>query len=123
MQDSRTIIKEPSQVALRLLEDAEREFEAGDITQASIKFWGAATSAVSAVAGQLGWKCESDHDMKNLVEWIASDSGNERLAAQYSAIQMFYLRVEYDLAEDFQLDSSRPIVHKFVENMLTLLKD
>ena len=122
MQKTLTI-EECSQIALKLLEDAERKFESGDITQASIKFWDATTSVVSAAGEKFDRSFESVHDRKKLVEWIASEAGNGRLATQYSAIEIFYLRVKYDLAEDFQLDSCRPIAHKFVKSMLTLLQE
>ena len=112
-----------SQIALRLLADAEREFASGEIDRAPEKFWDAATGVVAAVAEQLGWRYKSDRDLKNSVERIASQSGNNRLAVQYSAIQMFYMRVRYDLGEDFQLDSCRATVHRFVEGMLAILQD
>ena len=35
----------------RLLEQAEREYRAGDVLQASEKGWGAAAHAVKAIAG------------------------------------------------------------------------
>ena len=122
MQETLTI-EQHSQSALRLLENAEREFANGDIDQASEKFWLAATGVTAAVVEQLGWICKDNREMKKSIETLASQSDNERLASQYGAIEIFYMRVRYGLAEDFQLDSCRPIAHEFVKNMLVLLQD
>ena len=122
MLDTLTL-EQHSQSALRLLEDAEREFASGAIDQASEKFWQAASIVTAVVAKQLGWSCKNDHDLKNAIETLASKSGNKRLAYQYSAIEMFNMRVRFGLAEDFQLDSCRPTAHKFVKNMLALSQD
>ena len=39
-----------------LLEQAEREYRAGDVLQASEKGWGAAAHAVKAIAEGRGWE-------------------------------------------------------------------
>ena len=122
MKDEMTV-EQRAQYARRFLQDAEREFANGDIDQASEKFWRAATSVTAVVAKQLGWSYKNNRDLKNAVEALASKSGDKRLAYQYSAIEMFYMRVRYGLAEDFQLDSCRPTAHKFVKNMLALSQD
>ncbi len=40
----------------RLLEQAEREYRAGDVLQASEKGWGAAAHAIKAIAEHRGWE-------------------------------------------------------------------
>ena len=48
-------IEDHIQTAHGFLEDADREFSAGDHLQASEKLWGAASHAVMAVAQQHDW--------------------------------------------------------------------
>ena len=47
---------DPIPTSRRLLEQAEREYRAGDVLQASEKGWGAAAHAVKAIAEERGWE-------------------------------------------------------------------
>lgn len=57
----------------RLLEQAEREYRAGDVLQASEKGWGAAAHAVKAIAEERGW----EHDRHGYLVRAARRISNE----------------------------------------------
>ena len=56
-----------------LLEQAEREYRAGDVLQASEKGWGAAAHAVKAIAERRGW----EHGRHGLLVRAARRISNE----------------------------------------------
>ena len=116
-------IQERSHPALDLLDQAEREYAAGDNIQASAKFWGAATNAVAAVAAERGWRCDSDRDLHDAVARLAAEHDDVLLQSEFSATQKFQINMYYDLMQDFELELDRPIVHDFVHHALALLQN
>ena len=107
--------------ALMFLDDSEREFAAGDVRQASDKLWGAATDAITAVALERGWNHESHRDMKNAVQRLAVEPGNECLDAQFAAIEKFYINLFHPALEPHDIETDKFIVYDFVERMLAML--
>ena len=117
-------IQEYSHPALDLLDQAEREFAAGDICQASAKLWGAATNAVVAVATERGWPCDSDRHLKDAVVRLSNEQDDDmRLQFEYGAAEKFHINMYYDLMEDFEIEIDRAIVHRFVHRTLSLLQN
>ena len=117
-------IQEYSHPALDLLDQAEREFAAGDICQASAKLWGAATNAVVAVATERGWPCDSDRHLKDAVVRLSNEQDDDmRLQFEYGAAEKFHINMYYDLMQDFEIEIDRTIVHRFVHRTLALLKN
>ena len=117
-------IQEYPHPALDLLNQAEREFAAGDNCQASAKLWGAATSAVAAIATERGWRCDSDRELKDAVVRLSNEQGDDmRLQSEYGAAEKFHINMYYDLMEDFEIEIDRTIVHRFVHRTLSLLQN
>lgn len=116
-------IAERSQAALAFLEDAEREFAAGDVRQASEKLWGAATDAITAVALERGWKRSSHRDMKNAVQRLAVEQDDPLLHAQFAAVEKFHINFFHDALEDHEIETDKPIARAFVHRALALLRN
>ena len=116
-------IAERSQAALAFLEDAEREFAAGDARQASEKLWGAATDAITAVALERGWNHTSHRDMKNAVQRLAVEPGNNYLDAQFAAVEKFHINFFNPALEDHEIEADKPIARAFVHRTLALLRN
>ena len=114
-------IAERAQAALMFLDDSEREFAAGDVRQASEKLWGAATDAITAVALERGWNHESHRDMKNAVQRLAIEPGNDYLDAQFIAAEKFHVNFFRATLEDYEIESDKPIARAFVHRTLALL--
>ena len=115
-------IAERSQAALAFLEDAEREFVAGDVRQASEKLWGASTDAITAVALERGWKRSSHRDMKNAVQRLAVEQDDPLLHAQFAAVEKFHINFFHDALEDHEIETDKPIARAFVHRTLALLQ-
>ena len=118
-----TKIQERSHPAIDLLDQAEREFAAGDNCQASAKLWGAATNAVGAVATERGWRCDNDRDIKTAVLRLADENDDMLLQSGFITAQKFHINMYYDLLHDFEIELDPPIVHDFVHRTLALLKN
>ena len=66
-------IENHRQVSDTLLQQAEEEFEAGDLIQASEKAWGAVAHYLKSVAKFRGWPNRTHADLSD----IANDLGHE----------------------------------------------
>ena len=111
-----------AQYAQQFLRDAEREFANGDIRQASEKLWGAATDAVTAVAVQRGWRHRSHRDLKNTVQRVAAEAGQNDLVDQFLTAERFHINFYNDLYEEYEYESDFLKVHDFVEEIIVLLQ-
>ncbi len=108
-----------SQTALDSLTASDEEFASGDHLQASEKLWGAATHAVMAVADQRGWECRSHRAMKNVIRQVAEQYDDELVQGSFAAAEKFHKNFYHDEMEDFEVEADRPIVHRFVQRMLS----
>lgn len=64
-------------ISAQFLDQAEQEFERGDLLQASEKAWGAFSHYVNAIARQRGWRLGSHRDLiENANSLISADPGN-----------------------------------------------
>ena len=101
---------------------SDREFEAGDRLQASEKLWGAASHAAMAVACHRGWGHRTRRDLKNAVQRLAQESGDDALHAGFLAAEKFHKNFYRDEMEDFEIEIERPLIHIFVARTLALLE-
>ena len=112
---------EHAAVARDFLERADAEFGAGDNLQASEKLWGAAAHAVLANIRKRGWSAGSHRLLNNAVRRLAEESGDDRLAVQFSVAEKFHFNFYHDAMEDWEREADRPIVRDFVTRALALL--
>ena len=112
-----------AETAYEFLEASDQEFAAGDHLQASEKLWGAATHAVMAVAQQREWPHRSHRSLKNVVSRIVAETGDDGFAAGFLAAEKFHRNFYHDEMEDFEIEHDRPLVHRFVARVLTLLNN
>lgn len=108
--------------ARTFLDISDRGFEAGDRLQASEKLWGAASHAVMAVAQHRGWGHRTHRDLKNAVQQLAQESGNDALHAGFLAAEKFHKNFYHAEMEDFEFEIDRPLIHAFVARTLALLE-
>ena len=111
-----------AQKARTLLFDAYVEFLDGDDhLKACEKLWQAAAHAITAVAQQRGWECDSDwKSFYAVLDRLSEEKNEPYLISSFSALQMFRDNVEYDFMEDFQIKSARPRARKFIEHILAM---
>ena len=102
------------------LDDADREFAAGDRLQASEKLWGAASHAVMAVAQSRGWPSGSHRALKEAAERLSDEHNDPLIEYAFAVAEKFHRNFYHDNMEDFELDADRPKVHDFVRRVLAL---
>lgn len=114
-------VTEYAETARGFLADADREFAAGDVAQASEKLWGAASQAVIAVAKQRGWRYGSHRDLKIAVERLADENGDSRFASEFGVAEKFHANFYHQFMEDYELERDPVEVQRLVARVLGLL--
>ena len=106
-----TIAMDHLNTSYRFIEQAQEEFDKGDILQASEKAWGAAARAVKAAAEQRGWEHRSHAHLFESVAKIASETSDGELRMLFSAAntlhQNFY---EGSQNEEFVQDNIQHVL-------------
>ena len=70
---TQTEIAKHTDTSERFLRHAEKQFERGDLPQASEKAWGAVAHYVKSVAKQRGWRNRSHTDLSDIVVDLAQE--------------------------------------------------
>ena len=109
--------------AVAFLAQSDIEFDGGDRRQGSEKLYGAATQAVIAAAQQRGWQYRSHRATKNAVIQLESEYQDPLLIAGFLAAEKFHKNFFHDEMEDYEIVADRPIVHRFVNRLVTLVND
>ena len=114
-----------AQTAEGFLADSDREFDAGDTLQASEKLWGAAAHAIMAVAQQRGLDHGTHRALINAARTIADTVDSELIRAEMRsgilAARHFHSNFYNKTMEPEDIEYDRPLVHRYVALMLTLL--
>ena len=110
------------QTARGFLEASDAEFASGDHLQASEKLWGAATHAVMAAAVRRDWLCRTHRSLRNAVQRLADETGDEALLAGFYAAEKFHKNFYHDEMEPYEMDLDRPVVHRFVGRVLAMVE-
>ncbi len=110
-----------AQTALDFLSASDREFDAGNRRQGSLKLWDAATHAMIAAAQQQGWPHDGHRALKEAAERLTDEYGDSLIEYGFGFAEKFHRNFYHDSLEDFELVSDRPKVHDFVHRALALL--
>lgn len=62
-----------------LLQEAEAEFEKGDLVQASEKSWGAVSQYLKALATERDWAHDTHAHLVQVADMLAEETGNEEM--------------------------------------------
>lgn len=116
------LVRDHAQTSLEFLTASDREFAAGDTLQASEKLWGAAAHAIMAVAQRRGLEHGTHRALINAARQIADKADDERLRSGILAARHFHSNFYNGTMEPEDIEYDRPLVHRFVALMLTLLE-
>ena len=73
-----------------LYDQAEIELAAGDLRQASEKFWGAAAQAMKSVAERHGWEHKSHADAYGVVNNLTRLTGDRRIRSWFNSADVLH---------------------------------
>ena len=114
------LTQEHAQAAEAFLEEAAREFEAGEELQASEKMWGAASHAIMAVAMTRDQECGTHRKMISVAWDIANEQSDDALRAGISTAEKFHANFYHGFMESEDMERNAQIVRGFVARMLAL---
>ena len=114
------LTQEHAQTARAFLDEADREFAAGDALQASEKMWGAASHAIMAVAMQRGQDCGTHRKMVNVAWEIATEQDDDALRAGISTAEKFHANFYHGFMEPEEMERNAEVVRRYVVRMLAL---
>ena len=130
------LTKDHIQTALKLLGEADREFDAGRTREGSMLMWEAACAGLSAVADKNGWPRDTSSDMKEIVYRLdnVDEKGNSPgypiHFAFFSVADGFREQAEGCWLEwpefvwsDIEIDMGRKSVKEFIANLAKLAAD
>ena len=119
------LVRDHTQTAHEFLAASDREFAVGDTLQASEKLWGAAVHAIMAVAQQRGLDHGTHRALINSARRIADEQDDNLLRSKMLvgilAAQHFCSNFRNHTMEPEDIEYDRPLVHRYVALMLTLL--
>ena len=111
---------EHDKLARQFLVDADKEFEDGDIFQASEKLWGAASHVVIAEMHRRGIKQSGHRAMVNAVESFADDFKDPTLDFLFSSAETLHANFYHGFLDEDDVLRHRDRVNLFVNRMLEL---
>ena len=115
------LVEDRVRVALGFLEDAEREFAAGDNMQASEKLWGAATQAVMAIAVERSWPYGSHTALRIAVRRLAEEYDDRSIRIGFGFAEKFHANFYHGFMDELQIEDEQPEVVEFVRRVTSLL--
>ena len=71
-------------ISARLMREAQRELDLGDLVQSAEKAWGAAAHAIKSVAEKWGWYHQGHYRLNATVAFIAHQWGMKHLLSLYA---------------------------------------
>ena len=106
--------------AERFLRDADREYESGDILQASEKLWGAASHVVIAELKKRGIASRTHRSLVDGVEMFAEEFETPMLSEWFIAAERLHSNFYNGDLDDWNFSRHRLRAVWFVERMLEL---
>ncbi len=119
----RKTVQEHINLARKFLDDAEREFAAGEDLQGSEKLWGATSQSLMAVAKQRGWRSGKSNNRAEVVERLAEELQDPSLESEFGVAEKVHANFYHDFMEDPELARSRAIVNRFVNRILAMAEN
>ena len=109
-----------AELSLRLLRQAQEEFDNGDRLQASEKAWGAAAHAMKAAAERRGWNHSNHGLLFAVASQIAGDTDNPPLRRLFSVASSLHQNFYEDWQPDISVQGGIDSVKELVEQMEAL---
>lgn len=106
-----------AELSLRLLRQAQEEFDKGDRLQASEKAWGAAAHAMKAAAERRNWNHSNHGLLFAVASQMADDTANPQLRRLFSVASALHQNFYEDWQPDISVQEGIDSVKQLVEQM------
>ncbi len=101
----------------RLLDQAYVELEAGDLIQASEKFWSAAAQAMKATAHNRGWAHNSHAHLYEILRRTVDETGDKDLVDLFSDVNLLHVNFYEDILLEDEIRRLSDRVRDFVARL------
>ena len=118
MPGNELIIEKHTGLALKMLEDAQREIEAGDLTQGGEKLWGATSQALRAYCESHGLPHGRYHHRRRVVLDLAEELGNPSIRMAFGIAQACHGNFYNDSIEQEDMETYLPDIRELVRVIL-----
>ena len=107
-------------VSAKLFDQAQVELDAGDLVQASEKFWGATAQALKAIAEDRGWRHDSHARLYVIVRNIVDETGDREIVDLFDAAQLLHVNFYEHWLEADEIDSRAIQVRELLTRLATI---
>ena len=104
-------------VSAALFDQAHVELDAGDLIQASEKFWGAAAQALKSIAQERGWDHGSHAHFYAIVRNLVDETGDHQLVELFGGANLLHINFYEHWLEEVEI---RTFAHQ-VQQLLNRL--
>ena len=112
--------EEHLQAARDLLVKSDLHFADGDRLQGSEMLWGAAAHATLAVSRARRWRLASHGRLKENADRLSTELADQYISEGFQVAEKFHSNFYHDYLEEFRISRDRPLVHRFVNRLLSL---
>ena len=106
--------------AYTLYDQAVVELEAGDLRQASEKFWGAAAQAMKALAERKGWEHKTHAHAYRVVNNLTQLTGDRQIREWFSRADALHTNFYEDWMDEADVRSYAEDVRLLIERLETI---
>ena len=107
-------------VSETLLDQADAELEAGDLIQASEKFWGATAQALKALGQERGWDHGSYAHFYAIVRNLVDETGDHDLVELFGAANLLHINFYEHWLEEIEIRTFARQVRKFLGRLAAI---
>ena len=112
-----TTAEEYRTASTTLYDQAMVELDAGDLRQASEKFWGASAQALKSLAERRGWRHGSHAHFYRIMARLESETEDPDLMLQFDAANQLHINFYENWLDEWQIRRRAVHVRSFVETL------
>ena len=99
---------------------SDQYFDEDDRLQGSEKLWGAAAHAILALSRMRRWSLGSHSRIRENAARVSQELGESQLWTDFDSAERFHANFYHDYMTESDIDVERPLVHDFVNRLLSL---
>ncbi len=112
-----TTAEEYRTAAHKLCDQAMVELEAGDLRQASEKFWGAAAQSMKALAERKGWRHRSHRHFHDTLDLLKNEDDHDEIVNSFSVAEALHINFYEDRASYETIRANAGKIQLLVERL------
>lgn len=111
-----------ARIARKFLDDADREFAAGDLLQSSEKLWGAVSHALKALCRQRNWRHAKYAHRRDAAQRLSNDLNDPTIFAYFKIAQSCHANFYNDWMYAEDVDTNRAYIRELVDKILAQIE-